>query len=93
MLGQSTELGYGFDAIVNNNGTFKSSIPALSEGLSQSRLNIMCQKSALLLPELRFTGLKDRRDHDMLYSYIVSFLNEIKPLSVKKFPRFLSGLS
>nr|XP_043632201.1 anaphase-promoting complex subunit 1 [Erigeron canadensis] len=42
---------------------------------------------------LRFAGTKDGSAQDLLYSYAVAFLNEIKPLSVKKmhgFPRLLS---
>lgn len=42
---------------------------------------------------LRFAGTKDGNAQDLLYSYAVAFLNEIKPLSVKVLHGFPRGLS
>ncbi|GJR84537.1 anaphase-promoting complex subunit 1 isoform X1 [Tanacetum coccineum] len=67
-----------------------------NEAVVKAYVNIVagaCISLALLLPGLRFAGSKDGSAHDLLYSYAVAFLNEIKPLSVKKLPGFPRGLS
>ncbi|KAK1412001.1 hypothetical protein QVD17_32914 [Tagetes erecta] len=42
---------------------------------------------------LRYVGTKDGNAHDLLYSYVLAFLNEIKPLFVKSMHGFLRGLA
>ncbi|GKE06583.1 hypothetical protein Tco_1398601, partial [Tanacetum coccineum] len=65
-----------------------------NEAVVKAYVNIVvgaCISLALLLPWLRFADLKDERAHELLYSYVFAFLNEIKPISVKKLHGFLKG--
>ncbi|KAK9061061.1 hypothetical protein SSX86_018241 [Deinandra increscens subsp. villosa] len=62
-----------------------------SEAIAKAYVNIVA--GACISLGLRFAGTKDGSAHDLLYSYAVAFLNEIKPLSVKSLHGFPRGLS
>ncbi|XP_071734398.1 anaphase-promoting complex subunit 1 [Rutidosis leptorrhynchoides] len=61
------------------------------EAIVKAYVNIVA--GACISLGLRFAGTKDGAAHDLLYSYAIAFLNEIKPLSVKVMHGFPRGLS
>ncbi|XP_023752890.1 anaphase-promoting complex subunit 1 [Lactuca sativa] len=62
-----------------------------SEAVVKAYVNIVA--GACISLGLRFAGTKDGNAQDLLYSYAVAFLNEIKALPVKILPGFPRGLS
>ncbi|KAI7741534.1 hypothetical protein M8C21_022341 [Ambrosia artemisiifolia] len=79
------------DGVKGLNSEMDDSDDMDSEAIVKAYVNIVA--GACISLGLRFAGTKDGSAHDLLYSYAVAFLNEIKPLSVKSLHGFPRGLS